>query len=239
MGSLLRDVHCQGLVVKMSEETVQPVYIVIEKSDDTKLLKANYKTKFAILIGMIHIICGFLAFSGNLGLFFFVSSTRFHTGFFGTGIWSSIFFFISGGLSVCSGKNPNSCLIISTLVMSVFSAISAGALIIACRFGIDLDPDIVYHQNSLTQGLLYFFHILQLLAGVMELFMSITSSSLACKAFCYSEKVEGSNPYTVQYSSHGIIDSEQITALDKVLGLHMEDKDSSEKNGDNFNYNKF
>merc|ERR1711915_871702 len=235
MGSFVRDVRRQSLVVKMSEDTVQPVYIVIEKSDDTKLLKANYKTKSAILIGIIHIVCGFFAFSGNVGLFF--ASTRFHTGFFGTGIWSSIFFFISGGLSVCSGKNPNSCLIISTLVMSVFSAISAGTLIIASRFGID--PDIVYHQNSLTQGLLYFFHILQLLAGVMELFMSITSSSLACKAFCYSEKVEGSNPYTVKYSSHGIIDSEQITALDKVLGLHMEDKDSSEKNGDNFNYNKF
>merc|ERR1711915_398163 len=128
MGSLLRDVHCQGLVVKMSEETVQPVYIVIEKSADTKYLKANYKTRSAILIGMIHIICGFLAFSGNVGLFF--TSTRFHTGFFGTGIWSSIFFFISGGLSVCSGKNPKSCLIISTLVMSIFSAISAGILII-------------------------------------------------------------------------------------------------------------
>merc|ERR1712215_330631 len=207
MGSLLRDVHCQGLVVKMSEETVQPVYIVIEKSADTKFSKANYNTSSAILIGIIHIICGFLALSGNVGLFF--TSTRFNWGLFGTGIWSSIFFFVSGGLSVCSGKNPNSCLIISTLVMSVFSAISAGALIIASRFGIDLDPDIVYHQNSLTQGLLYFFHILQLLSGVMELFMSIASSSLACKAFCYSEKVEGSNPYTVKYSSHGIIDSEQ------------------------------
>ena len=221
----------------MAVETIQPVYIVIEKSDDTNLLRAMYKTKSAILIGIIHILCGFLAFSGNIGLFF--TSMRFHTGYFGTGIWSSIFFFISGGLSVCSGKNPNSCLIISTLVMGVFSAISAGSLIIFSSFGIALDPRVVYHKNSSTQVLLYFFHILQLLSGVTELFMSITSSSLACKAFCCSEDVEGSNPYTVKYSSHGINDSEQIAALDKVLGLHMEDKDSSEKNGDNFKYNKF
>lgn len=222
----------------MSEETVQPVYVVIEKSDDTKLLRAIYKTKSAILIGMIHILCGFMASSGNVGLFF--TSTRFHTGFFGTGIWSSIFFFISGGLSVCSGNNPNSCLIISTLVMGVFSAISAGSLIIFSSFGIALDPRVVYHKNSSTQVLLYFFHILQLLSGVTELFMSIASSSLACKAFCCREDVEeGSKPYTVKYSSHGIIDSEQIAALDKVLGLHMEDKDSSERNGDDFKYNKF
>ena len=69
--------------------------------------------------------------------------------------------------------------------------------------------------------------------------MSITSSSLACKAFCCSEEVEGSNPYTVKYSSNGIIDPEQIAALDKALGLHLEDEDSSEKNGKDFEYNKF
>merc|ERR1712198_610605 len=124
MGSFLRDINCQALVTKMSEETVQPVYIVIEKSTNTKLLKANYKTKSAILIGIIHIICGLLALSGTVGFFF--ESTSFHWRFFGTGISISIFFFISGGLSVCSGKNPNSCLVISTMVMSIFSAISAG-----------------------------------------------------------------------------------------------------------------
>merc|ERR1711915_1082592 len=190
MGSFVRDVHCQGLVVKMSEETVQPVYIVIEKSTDTKLFKANYKTRPAIFIGIIHIICGFLALGGNIGQFF--TNTSFHWGLFGTGIWSSMFFFISGGLSVCSGKNPNSCLVISTMVMSIFSAISAGILIIFSSFGIAFD---VHHfPSTSTQGLLCFLHILQLLSGVTELFMSITSSSLACKAFCCSEEVEGSSP---------------------------------------------
>merc|ERR1711915_136595 len=95
-----------------------------------------------------------------------------------------------------------------------------------------------HFPSSLTQGVLCFLHILQLMGGVMELFMSITSSSLACKAFCCRKEVEGSKPYTVKYSSHGIIDSEQLVALDKVLGLHIEDKDSSIKNGDDFKYNK-
>merc|ERR1712198_761268 len=99
-------------VTKMSDETVQEVYIVIEKSADKQLLKANYKTRSAILIGIIHIICGFLALSGNVSLF--STSTRFNWGIL-----------ISGGLSICSGKNPNSCLVISTMVMSIFSAISA------------------------------------------------------------------------------------------------------------------
>merc|ERR1711915_829895 len=237
MGSLLRDVYCQGLVVKMSEETVQPVYIVIEKSSDTKLFKANYKTRPAILIGIMHIICGFLALSGNVGQFFTPTSS--HLGLLGTGIWSSMFFFIPGGLSVCSGKNPNICLVISTMVMSIFSGISAGILIIFSSFGIIFDVDTRYHSSS-AQGVLCFLHILQLLSGVTELFMSITSSSLACKAFCCSEEVEGSSPYTVKYNSNGIVvDSEQIAALDKVLGLHLESKDSAEKNGKDFKYNKF
>merc|ERR1711915_1105998 len=181
-------------------ETIQPVYIVIEKSSDAKLLKVNYKTRSAVLIGMIHIICGFLALGGNIGLF-------------GTGIWSSVFFFISGGLSVCSGKNPNSCLVISTMVMSIFSAISAGILIIFSSFGIAFDYDDYDHKSSVSQGLVYFLHILQLLSGVTELFMSITSSSLACKATCCRDEDERSNPYTVKYSSNGIVDSEQIAAL--------------------------
>merc|ERR1712189_77102 len=221
-------IHCQGLVPKMSDETVQPVYIVIEKSADTKLLKANYKTKSAILIGIFHIICGFLALSGNIGQIF--STTDFHWGLLGTGIWCSIFFFISGGLSVCSGKNPNSCLVISTMVMSIFSAISAGILIIFSSFGIAL-----VIQNEVC----CFLHILQLLSGITALFMSITSSSLACKATCCCDEVEGSNPYTVKYSSNGIVDSEQIAALDKVLGLHLENENSSEKNGKDFKYSKF
>merc|ERR1711915_705457 len=238
MGSFVRDVRRQSLVVKMSEETVQPVYIVIEKSSDAKLLKVNYNTRSAILIGIIHIICGFLALSGNVGLFF--TSTRFNWGLFGTGIWSSVFFFISGGLSVCSGKNPNSCLVISTMVMSIFSAISAGILIIFSSFGIAFDADYYYHKSSASQGVVCFLYILQLLSGVTELFMSITSSSLACKATCCREEVEGSSPYTVKYSSNGIVvDSEQIAALDKVLGLHLENKDSTEKNGKDFKYNKF
>merc|ERR1711915_643308 len=237
MGSLLRGVHCQGLVVKMSEETVQPVYIVIEKSADTKLFKANYKTRPAIFIGIIHIICGFSALSGNIGQFF--TNTSFHWGLFGTGIWSSVFFFISGGLSVCSGKNPNSCLVISTMVMSIFSAISAGILIIFSSFGMIFDVDDYYNKSSASQNVVCFLHILQLLSGVTELFMSITSSSLACKATCCRDEEERSNPYTVKYSSNGIVDSEQIAALDKVLGLHLENKDSTEKNGKDFEYNKF
>merc|ERR1712198_253103 len=134
-------------VTKMSDETVQEVYIVIEKSADKQLLKANYKTRSAILIGIIHIICGFLALSGNVSLF--STSTRFNWGILIPGIWSSIFFFISGGLSICSGKNPNSCLVISTMVMSNFSAISAGILIIFSSFGIAFNVDVRYHSTLL------------------------------------------------------------------------------------------
>merc|ERR1712198_665879 len=133
------------LVLKMPEEVVQPVYIVIEKTSEKSSLHELYKTKAAIKIGIVHILCGLLAFIGNIGLFF--TARRFHFGFFCTGIWTSVFFFISGGLSICSGKKPNSCLVISTMVMSIFSSISAGVLIIFSSLGINFDYFDYYNND--------------------------------------------------------------------------------------------
>ena len=228
----------------MPEEVVQPVYIVIEKTSEKSSLHELYKTKAAIKIGIVHIVCGLLAFIGNIGLY--LTARRFHFGFFGTGLWTSVFFFISGGLSICSGKKPNSCLVISTMVMSIFSSISAGVLIIFSSLGINFDYfDSYYYYNNdqsihgimLGLGL----HILQLLAGTTELFLSITSSSLACKATCSSQTEKNvHSPYIVKYSSEGRVDEKQMEALDKVLSLKQNQEDDiAEVEGKNFKYNKF
>merc|ERR1712198_802848 len=257
------------LVLKMPEEVVQPVYIVIEKTSEKSSLHELYKTKAAIKIGIVHILCGLLAFIGNIGLFF--TARRFHFGFFCTGIWTSVFFFISGGLSICSGKKPNSCLVISTMVMSIFSSISAGVLIIFSSLGINFDyfdyynndyynndyynnhyynnnsyindyyNNDYYNNDQSIHGIMLGLHILQLLAGTTGLFLSITSSSFACKATCCSQTEKNvHSPYIVKYSSEGRLDEKQMEALDKVLSLKQDQEDDiAEVEGKNFKYNKF
>ena len=118
--------------------TVQPVYILVEKSSNKKSIKDTYHSKAARIIGIFHIVCGVVAFGTAIGLIEH-QKRRFGFGLFGTGIWSSIFFFISGGLSIGSANNSNSCLVISTMVMSIFSAISAGILVIFSGLGLGLD----------------------------------------------------------------------------------------------------
>merc|ERR1712179_53872 len=87
-------------MVDQEQNQTKPIVIVVEKTSNKKSIKKSYKSKAATVIGIIHIICGFLAFFANVGLFFIETSYRFHFGKFATGIWSSVFFFISGGLSV-------------------------------------------------------------------------------------------------------------------------------------------
>ena len=84
-------------------------------------------------------------------------------------------------------------------------------------------------------------HILQLLAGTTELFLSITSSSLACKATCCSQTEKNiHSPCIVKYSSEGRVDEKQMEALDKVLSLKQDQEDDiAEVGGNNFKYNKF
>ena len=89
--------------MERSEETKnsQPVVMVVKKS-----VKKNYKYKAATAMGIIHVICGVLAITANINVFFVDTGRSFPVGVFGTGIWSSVFFFISGGLSIGSGRKP-------------------------------------------------------------------------------------------------------------------------------------
>merc|ERR1711872_193639 len=98
-----------------------------------------------------------------------------------------------------------------------------------------------YINDQSIHGIMLGLHILQLLAGTTELFLSITSSSFACKATCCSQTEKNvHSPYIVKYSSEGRVDEKQMEALDKVLSLKQNQEDDiAEVGGKNFKYNKF
>merc|ERR1712212_475667 len=217
----------------------QPIVIVVEKSSTKVSLEKSYKSRAATIIGTIHILCGIAAFFSNIALLLF--SSRFHIGVFGTGIWSSVFFIISGSLSICSGKNTNSCLIISTMVMSIISAISAGILIIFSAIGLAHDGYSCHYYDCDVHPEI--FHGIQLLAGIIELVLAITSASLSCKATCCRDKIDmdTTTPYKVVYKPDSDLDHHKIVS--QALNIeHLDQEllaDNQEDQGKSFAYNKF
>ena len=205
----------------------QPIVIVVEKSSTKVSLEKSYKSRAATIIGAIHILCGIAACFSNIALLLF--SSMFEVGLLGTGIWSSVFFIISGSLSICSGKNTNSCLIISTMVMSIISAISAGILVIFSAMGLVYDY-CYYYDCDVNPKL---FHAIQLLAGIIELVLAITSASISCKATCCRDKMnmDTTTPYKVVYKPDSDLDHQKIVSL--ALNIEQEDQ------GKSFAYNKF
>eukprot|EP00092_Neocalanus_flemingeri_P058913 GFUD01070311.1.p1 GENE.GFUD01070311.1~~GFUD01070311.1.p1 ORF type:complete len:248 (-),score=59.47 GFUD01070311.1:13-756(-) len=195
---------------------VQPVYILVEKASKKKSIKESYQAQAATIIGILHIICGAVAFGTGVGLIITHIGHRNGTlGFVGTGIWSSVFFFISGGLSIGSARKGNSCLVISTMVMSIFSAISAGILVIFSGLGLGIDGcNYYYHsRNQCDDTILHTLNGLQLIAGITEMILAITSSSLSCKATCCRGKLDTSSPSRVMYRPTGDLDHDQIVSL--------------------------
>ena len=221
----------------------QPIVIVVEKSSTKVSLEKSYKSRVATIIGAIHIFCGLAACASNIAMLVVVY--KFHFGAIGTGIWSSVFFIISGSLSICSGKNTNSCLIISTMVMSIISAISAGILVIFSAIGLAHDsygcPH--YYDCHVDPEI---FHGIQLLVGIIEMVLAISSASISCKATCCRDKIarDTTTPYKVVYKPDTDIDHHKIVSLALNIQhsdqeLLAEDQDDQDGQGKNFAFNKF
>ena len=97
--------------------------------DDNEAIKEAYGINAATFLGIVHIICGIIAFSCEIDVLLW-SRPRLPPGTLGTGIWSSVFFFISGGLAIGGAQSGKKCLVVATMVMAIISAVSAGILLI-------------------------------------------------------------------------------------------------------------
>jgi len=81
----------------------------------------GYNTKAATALGVIHIICGFIALgSGIAGC----GESPYIIGFV-IGILTFVFFALSGGLAIGGARSGNNCLVLATLVTSIFSTVWA------------------------------------------------------------------------------------------------------------------
>ena len=165
----------------------QVIYIIQAPKEKVNI-KDAYNIKAATALGIIHIICGFIALGSDIG-----GIVDGHNAL-GTGIWTSVFFFISGGLAIGGARSGNKCLVVATMVMAIISAVSAGTLLIMSSISLS-----VFHQYA-SYGYQYNYgspvtYGLLIAMGAMMLIVAIASASLTCYPLCCRSNKQGAVHY--------------------------------------------
>ena len=87
-------------------------------------LKDEYKINAATVLGVIHIICGFLVFLAEINRSSHDFSLISPLGF------TAAFSFVTGGVAIGGARSGNTYMVVLTLVMAIVSAIFAGILLV-------------------------------------------------------------------------------------------------------------
>merc|ERR1712154_31862 len=112
----------------------QVIYIIQAPKEKVNI-KDAYNIKAATALGLIALgsdIAGIV--NGNMS--------------FATGIWTSVFFFISGGLAIGGARSGNKCLVVATMVMAIISAVSAGILLIMSSISLSVFNSYSYRYRD-------------------------------------------------------------------------------------------
>ena len=156
-------------------------------------IKDAYNVKAATVLGVIHIVCGFISLGSDIagwvnGNFYFC-----------TGIWNSIFFFVCGGLAIGGARSGNKCLVVATLVMAIISSISAGILLIMSALALHvISYSYRYSRDPWTSRdeITPVFYVLLVAMGATMLIIAIASASLTCFPLCCRSTKQGAVHYS-------------------------------------------
>jgi hypothetical protein len=164
----------------------QVIYIV-QPAVQKRSLKEDYATKAATVLGSLHLLCGLITLAASIvGIL--------HGNISPTVIWVSIFFFVSGGLTIGGGCSGSRCLVVATLVMSIISAVSAGILIILASILMHAYSWRTRgHWNSDVGTAMY---ALEIVMGLTMLVVGITTAALTCRPLCCRQAGGGAVHYT-------------------------------------------
>ncbi|XP_078521471.1 membrane-spanning 4-domains subfamily A member 4A-like isoform X1 [Lissotriton helveticus] len=156
-----------------------------------KFIKGEPKT-----LGAIQIMNGILQIC--LGVYLFVTplSRVLIIVLSGVTFWGSIFYIISGALSVDAEKKGTRSLVKGSLGMNIVSTIFAGIEIIIVSIDLAVDSPIScpYEFCSFRQGFASLLSILLLLLSVLEFCMAFSTSVFGCKSVCCSGNTAETQP---------------------------------------------
>merc|ERR1711863_205481 len=193
--NVLENLKTRKLTMEQPSDPSAPhqVIYIVQAAKEKVNIKDTYNVKAATVLGIIHIIFGLISLGIEI-----TNLVVDGNGNVATGIWTSVFFFISGGLAIGGARSGNKCLVVATLVMAIISAVSAGILLILSS--ILLVSSYRYsHMTGLTFGLL-------IGTGATMLIIAIASASLTCKPLCCGSSNQG----TVHYNPNLV---NQVAAL--------------------------
>lgn len=184
----------------------QVIYIIQAPKEKVNI-KDAYNIKAATALGVIHIICGLIALGSDIaGIVNGKMSLA-------TGIWTSVFFFISGGLAIGGARSGNKCLVVATMVMAIISAVSAGILFIMSSISLSVFNQYSYRYRD-YYGLSHVSDGLLIAMGATMLIVAIASASLTCYPLCCQSTKQGAVHYRPnQVPANMLVNADQIAAL--------------------------
>jgi len=184
----------------------QVIYIIQAPKEKVDI-KDAYNIKAATALGVIHIICGLIALGSDIA-----GMVDGHNAF-ATGIWTSVFFFISGGLAIGGARSGNKCLVVATMVMAIISAVSAGILLIMSSISLSVFNRYSYRYRD-YYGLSHVSDGLLIAMGATMLIVAIASASLTCYPLCCRSTKQGAVHYRPnQVPASMLVNADQISAL--------------------------
>jgi len=164
----------------------QVIYIIQAPKEKVNI-KDAYNVKAATVLGVIHILCGFIALGAEIAG---MVDGNFSVG---TGIWTSVLFFVSGGLAIGGARSGNKCLVVATMVMAIISAISAGILLIMSAIHLGIGSR--YRGGRYMGGMEPVTFGLLIAMGASMLIVAIASASLTCYPLCCRSTKQGTVHY--------------------------------------------
>lgn len=206
----LTECTCEQGNFKMDEQsatnasnTPHQVIYIIQAPKDKVNIKDVYNIKAATALGVIHIICGLIALASDIAG---MVNEQFA---FATGIWTSVFFFVSGGLAIGGARSGNKCLVVATMVMAIISAVSAGILLIMSALALEFFGHRYYYRQIGPYS-----YALLIAMGATMLIVAIASASLTCAPLCSRSTKQGVVHYKPnQVPASMIVNADQIAAL--------------------------
>jgi len=166
----------------MDPAAPQPQVIYIVQSTPRQSVRESYAARTAAVLG------GLLVLGGLAVLIADIVGIVHGSAPIATGIWTSVFFIVSGGLAIGGARSGNKCLVVATLVMTVISAVSAGILLILASIQIGGEAyqcgyryDGYGNSYSCTSTAVFG---LQIGVSLALLVAAIVLASLTCRPLC-------------------------------------------------------
>jgi len=175
---------------QQNEPTNAPhqVIYIIQAPKEKVNIKDVYNVKAATVLGVIHIVCGLIALGSDIAGLVNGDVTA-----AATGIWTSVLFFVSGGLAIGGARSGNKCLVVATMVMAIISAVSAAILLIMSAIQLGIGSR--YRGGRYMDGMTPVFFGLLIAMGATMLIVAIASAFLTCYPLCCRSTKQGTVHY--------------------------------------------